>query len=95
MRNNNVKEIFDSPVHRWFSLTYSSYLVLPRLMLESMPLEWQHKLVALLEEADDTIDLEEGYTGNYSIQYKVKGKIAKDPYSDYRRGKVKYKEKPE
>ena len=79
-------------VHTWFSLTYSSYLVLPRLILSSMPLDWQYKFVALIEEMEDMIDFEPGYTSYYSIQYKVNGKIAKDPYVDYRRGIVKFKD---
>lgn len=78
-------------IHTWFSLTYSSYLVLPRLMLSSMPLEWQYKFVELLEEMENSIELETGYTSYYSIQYKVNGKFATDPYRDYWRGKVKFK----
>jgi hypothetical protein len=38
------------PVHGWFGLTYSSYQVLPRVLMQSMPLEWQHRMVACLEE---------------------------------------------
>ncbi|MBZ9888099.1 hypothetical protein LB559_09120 [Mesorhizobium sp. BR1-1-3] len=30
------------------------YLVLPRLAIEAMPVEWQRRLEALLVEADDT-----------------------------------------
>jgi hypothetical protein len=39
-------------IHTWFSLTYSNYLVLPRTLLQSMPLEWQHRFVAQLHELD-------------------------------------------
>jgi len=80
----------DSPINAWFQLTYSSYLILPRLVLESMPKEWQQKLVDLLEEVQEIIEFPEDYTASYSIQYRINGKIASDPYKDYRRGTVKY-----
>ena len=41
----------DEPVHDFFGLSYASYLVLPRLVMQSMPVEWQRQMVALLEEA--------------------------------------------
>lgn len=42
----------DGPVHEWFELSYSNYLVLPRTLLQSMPVEWQQDFVACLEELD-------------------------------------------
>lgn len=38
------------PIHGWFSLTYSNFLVLHRTVLQSMPVEWQDRMVELLEE---------------------------------------------
>lgn len=40
----------NGPVHGWFELTYSSYQVLPRVLMQSMPLDWQRRMVACLEE---------------------------------------------
>lgn len=40
-------------IHGWFSLSYANYMVLPRVLLQSMPDEWQEKFVDLLEEYDD------------------------------------------
>lgn len=40
----------DDPIHGYFGLGYSSYQVLPRVLLQSMQPGWQRKLVALLEE---------------------------------------------
>ncbi|MFG3244143.1 hypothetical protein [Streptomyces sp. NPDC048157] len=37
-------------IHTHFSFSYANYLVLPRTLLQSMPIEWQTKFVALLEE---------------------------------------------
>lgn len=39
-------------VHTWFGLTYSNYLVLPRTLMQSMPVEWQHRMVTCLEEIE-------------------------------------------
>lgn len=54
----------DGPVHTWFSLTYSNYLVLPRTLMQSMPLEWQERLTGCLDEmrtAFEHIEQAEGY----------------------------------
>lgn len=37
-------------IHSMFGLTYASYLVLPRTLLQSMPDEWQRDFVALLSQ---------------------------------------------
>jgi hypothetical protein len=37
----------------WFNLSYASWLTLPRVLLEAMPVEWQDKLAALLNEYDE------------------------------------------
>jgi len=43
-------------VHTWFELTYSNYLVLPRTLMQSMPAEWQRRMVACLEELDEAFE---------------------------------------
>lgn len=40
----------DGPIHGWFSLSYSNYQVLHRTCLQSMPIEFQERMVACLEE---------------------------------------------
>lgn len=40
-------------IHGWFGLSYASWLCLPRTLLQSMPVEWQSRFVALLREYDD------------------------------------------
>jgi predicted DNA-binding protein len=42
----------DGPIHEHFGLSYCNYLVLPRTLLQSMPTEWQERMVACLEELD-------------------------------------------
>lgn len=43
-------------VHTYFGLSYSNYLVLHRTLLQSMPTEWQHRFVTMLDELDDAFD---------------------------------------
>jgi hypothetical protein len=43
----------DGPVHKWFSLSYCNYVVLHRTLLQSMPIEFQQRAVALFEEMDE------------------------------------------
>lgn len=40
----------DQAIHSFFGLSYSTYLVLHRSLLQSMPGEWQARFVALLEQ---------------------------------------------
>ena len=39
-------------IHDHMGLSYANYLVLPRTLIQSMPEEWQHEFVALLELFD-------------------------------------------
>ncbi len=73
------------PVHQFFGLSYSSYLVLPRAAMEQMPTDWQAKMVALLEEAQNRFD-DELLNVEYSVNVRgKKGKFKKDPLANYRR----------
>lgn len=74
----------DAPFNQWFGLTYSSYLVLPRSILEALPLDLQNRMVALLDEATDLLDGDK-IQGNYNVQLRDnKGKFIKDPLANYR-----------
>lgn len=37
----------------WFGLSYASFLVLPRVLMQDMPAEWQERMAVLLNEYDD------------------------------------------
>jgi hypothetical protein len=37
-------------VHGYFGLSYANYLVIPRTLMQSMPDEWQNRMVRCLEE---------------------------------------------
>lgn len=43
-------------LHLWFSLSYASWLVMPRVLMQEMPDEWQDQMAKLLEEWDETWD---------------------------------------
>jgi hypothetical protein len=40
----------NGPIHEWFSLSYTNYVVIHRTFLQSMPIEFQERMVACLEE---------------------------------------------
>lgn len=84
-------------IHGWFGLTYASYLVVPRSVLQSMPADWQDRFVHLLGELDDT-RWNEKLPSNASYRVELRSYIHKssgkttwggkvtDPLGDYRRG---------
>lgn len=51
--DGETNDLGDEPVHGWFGLTYSSYQVLPRVLMQSMPVAWQRQMVGLLEQIHD------------------------------------------
>jgi hypothetical protein len=80
------------PIHGWFSLSYASWLVLPRVVLQAMPVAWQRKLVGLLRELDETFDWEPK-GGTFIVRFCDElGRVRSMPpgLSDYRRGKVEH-----
>lgn len=40
----------------WFGLSYSPFLVIPRVAMKQMPQEWQEKMAELLNQYDETIN---------------------------------------
>lgn len=77
----------NEPIHYFFGLSYSSYLVLRRSVLQSAPVEWQRKFVALLEDLDEMFSDE--YTdGEFVVQMRdKKGRFVADGLADYERGR--------
>ena len=43
----------DGPIHTWFELSYANYQVLHRTLMQSMPVQWQQRMVACMEELRD------------------------------------------
>jgi hypothetical protein len=78
------------PVHQYFGLTYASYKVLPRTLLQSMPIEWQCRFVQLMRELEDAyLDQSDGFPSEYSVTPMINGKFAKETIPHYRHGRVK------
>jgi hypothetical protein len=61
----------DGPIHTWFELSYSNYLVLPRSLMQSMPVEWQERMVACVEgmrRAYEHLDHPDAYEVTASVE---------------------------
>ena len=79
------KDFCKSDVHDFFGLTYASYLVVPRSILQSMDASWQHRFSVLMEEATD---LYSGYEMDYRVnKVDSRGKFTPDPLKNYERGR--------
>lgn len=73
----------DEPMHTWFSLSYAHYLVVPRSIVQSMPVKWQQRMVELLEEMKETLDIDDA-PSSYWVRARDGGRFVGDPYSQYR-----------
>ena len=77
----------EDPIHQWFELTYASYLVLPRSILQSMPKEWQARMVACLTELEKVYGSVPEH-GTYHVYLKdIRGRFLTDFFRDYDRGR--------
>lgn len=73
-----------TPIWDWFSLSRASYLVLPRLGMQAMPIEWQNRMISLL---DELIEAGMAPHGKYRVsRINNRGRFVPDPWRDYRRG---------
>jgi len=72
----------DGPVWNAFGLTRAAYLVVPRRTLQSMPLEWQERFVALINEAHAHLPVDA--FPEYIVRRHDNGKFVADPLRDYR-----------
>jgi len=78
----------DGPVHTWFELSYANYLTLPRSVLQSMPIGWQERFVACLDELDE----EFGHLDwpSYAVSARTRdGRFRPDPIPHYWRGRTR------
>jgi hypothetical protein len=82
MSEIKTAEPLETPIWDWFGLTRSAYFVVPRLALCAMPLDWQRRFVALMDEAE-AMGLE---TPHYEVRRREHGQFIADPWADYRHG---------
>jgi len=61
----------------WFELSYASFLVIPRVLMHSMPDDWQNQMASLLEEYQDTFPNQPDI--GTRIQTTKNGKLTKMP----------------
>jgi len=75
----------------FFGLTRSSYLVMPRIALQSMPVQWQNDFVKLVEQMPETLpELSELEPHSYVVNQKdEKGKFVSSKFPSYRHNKLK------
>lgn len=72
----------DQDVHAWFELSYSSYLVLPRTLMQEMPAAWQHAMVGLLERMREEFP---NSHDEYMVMLRGEhGRFRHDPLMNYR-----------
>lgn len=76
-------------IHDWFELTYANYLVLPRSMLQSMPEEWQEKMVTLIKEMERSFPHLECPIYDVRARDHNTGRYIPDPIPHYNRGRTK------
>lgn len=85
-----MKEAISNPIAEWFELSYAQFLTVPRLVMESMPVEWQGKMADLLREMDETFDWRPS-NGRYWVRLKNdEGRFTEAPLGDYRRGSCEH-----
>lgn len=76
------------PIHGAFGLTYASYLVMHRLLMQSMPVEWQRKFVQLCDEYWEVWDCTKADL-NFVVQVRdERGRFTDDALRQYRRPSV-------
>lgn len=84
----------EEPIHSYFGLSYASYLVIPRSVLQTMPTNWQKKFCELLNQIPEVISEHWEPEGFYHVQLRdAKGRYISDPYCDYERGRRRLKTK--
>ena len=74
----------DTPVHDAFGATCASWFVIPRVILEAMPAQWQRSFVFLMDELNDTFSWEPDC--DMEIRFRKNGVFIKVPehYHNYR-----------
>lgn len=65
-------------LHGWFGLSYTAFVVMPRVAMMQMP-KWQQKMAELLHEYDETINT--GAFGVHSCFVTVKDENRRRPTS--------------
>ena len=81
------------PCWDYFGLSYAAYLVLPRVLLCSAPVEWQDRFVAMMNELEEMFP--EECAGSYWVRKMEGNRFVEDPLKDYRHMKQEPKKQTE
>ena len=85
--DTNAETIWD-----FFGLTYASYLVLPRVVMQGMPEEWQKRFVGMMKELEETMGTDHEPEGGYRVlPLDIKKRVTKSNLPHYRHGRVEPK----
>jgi hypothetical protein len=72
-----------APVHGWFELSYASYLVLQRSLMEAMPVRWQLRFVRLMDEVKLEFDTRKIHS-DFRVIAMDGNRFVQDPLRFYR-----------
>lgn len=66
---------------RWWGIGRTSFVVMPRVLMEEMPVEWQGKMADLMKEWDDKWDLSGEEIHNCGVRFTSNktGRMIKTP----------------
>ncbi len=92
----NARTIIDEEpdydkLHAWFSLSGASFLVLPRVLMQEMPLDWKNKLAELLVEYNESYPNQPDIGSRVQIT-NLQGQLIKTPKEliNYRRPDMRW-----
>lgn len=78
----------------WFGLSYASWLVVPRIALQSMPDKWQNKFFDLLDELYERVEFPDGYNDlTFVVTAKKDNKFTPHILPHYKHNELKIKTK--
>lgn len=92
---NKFQAVHEShePIHQFFGLSYASYLVIPRSLLQSCSIETQRALCEALEMVykEEAKNMPDHWPKEADIMVRLRDcvtkKYIKDPFADYERGR--------
>jgi hypothetical protein len=67
----------DEDLQLWFGLSYASWLTIPRVLMEAMPIDWQNEMAKLLMEYDAAYPNQPNI--GTRVQVTQNGKLIKTP----------------
>lgn len=80
-------------MHTWWELSYSNYLTIPRLIIQSMPDDWQGRFCDMLDEAHDLLAQKgiewppKGHSITVQLRHDETGRFVDDDFARYERGR--------